>query len=62
MKAKINIEIFDKSTPQECESLGFGNKALETLYTVAFNNLLETMCESGAEYTLSVKIEDNTVN
>lgn len=62
MKAKINIEIFDKSTLQECEAIGFGMKAMETLYTVAFDNLLKQMCTDGAEYSLSVVIEENTTN
>ena len=59
MKAKINIEIFDDSSLQQCEDLGFGIKALETLYKVSFGTILKEMCVDGADYTLSVEIEDN---
>ena len=62
MKAKINIEIFDKSTLQECEAIEFGMKAMENLYTVAFDNLLKQICTDGAKYSLSVVIEDDTAN
>jgi hypothetical protein len=63
MKAKINIEIFDDSTLKKSEELGFYPKTLETLYTVAFETLLKEICTgTGADYTLSVEIVDNTTN
>lgn len=62
MKAKINIEIFDDSTLKECEELGFYTKTLESLYQISFESILKEMCASGANYTLSVEVEDNTEN
>lgn len=62
MKAKINIEIFDNSSLKECEELGFYTKTLENLYKISFETLLKEMCASGANYSLSVEIEDNTAN
>lgn len=60
MKAKINIEIFDDSSLQQCEDLGFSLKTLEALYNANFNTILKEACVEGADYTLSVEIEDNT--
>lgn len=62
MKAKINIEIFDDSSLEQCESFGFYNDTLKTLYTISFDTLLKEICEDGTNYNLSVEIEDNTVN
>lgn len=62
MKAKINIEIFDDSSLKECEDLGFYAKTLETIYQFSFDAFLKEVCSGGADYTLSVEIEDNTLN
>lgn len=62
MKAKINIEIFDDSSLKKCEEFGFGMKALETMYKISFESMLSQICVDGANYTLSVEVEDNTLN
>lgn len=62
MKAKINIEIFDNSSLQQCEEYGFGIKAMEYMYKISFESILKEMCANGrVDYTLSVEVEDNTL-
>ena len=61
MKAKISIEIFDNTSMSQLEEVGLSAKFLKLLYEEAFKNLLVEMCEGGALHSLSVEIEDNTV-
>lgn len=62
MKAKIDIEIFDHSSLQQCEEAGFGIKDLETMYKISFESLLKELCaDDRVAYMLSIEVEDNTV-
>ena len=62
MKAQINIEIFDNSSLQQCEEVGFGIKAIEYMYKIGFEHILKEVCaDDSVDYTLSVEVEDDTV-
>lgn len=61
MKAKINIELWDNSSMEQLSEFGLTDKFLKIIYEKAFEQLVEEICANGAKYTLSVEIEDNTV-
>lgn len=60
MKAKINIELWDNFSMEQLSELGLTEKFLKIMYEKAFEQLVEEICTSGVEYSLSVEIEDNT--
>lgn len=62
MKAMVNIEIFDNSSISDLDELGVTTKFLKKCFEVGFEKYLQKLCEDGSDYTLSVEIEDNTVN
>ena len=62
MKAKVNIELFDNTKASTLDGLGITFKFLEVCYKAAFEQFLTEFCGSGLEHTVSVEIEDNTVN
>ena len=58
MKAKINIEIWDSTTPEKFDKSGFTNDIVKNLYEVAFKNILNEMMASGTNYSLDVEVTD----
>ena len=62
MKAKINIELFDDSPMSSIEELGLTTKFLKMCYEAAFEKFINNLSQDGLQHTLSVEIEDNTVN
>lgn len=62
MKAKINIELFDDSPMSSIEELGLTTKFLKMCYESAFEKFINDLSQDGLQHTLSVEIEDNTVN
>lgn len=61
MKAKINLEFWDNTTPSDLEEHGVTEKFLKMLYINAFEELAGELKADGVEYSLNVEIEDNTV-
>lgn len=61
MKAKINLELCDNTTPSDLEKHGVTEKFLKILYINAFEELMGELKAEGMEYSLNVEIEDNTI-
>lgn len=59
MKAKINIEIWDKTKPEKLDDVGITDKFLFTLYHSIFKDYLDkNFADGGCEYSLNVEITD----
>ena len=61
MKAIINLELWDNTTPSDLEKYGVTEKVLKILYINAFEELMGELKAEGMEYSLNVEIEDNTI-
>lgn len=62
MKVIVNIELWDDTPTSKLEQYGLTTKFLRLCYEESFKQLVNKMCEKGMEHTLSVEMEDNTVN
>lgn len=64
MKVKVNIELLDNSPKHKLEEIGLTEKFLEICYKSGYEEFAKSLCEDadGLKYTVSVEVEDNTVN
>lgn len=62
MRAKVDIELFDNTSVSKLNNIGVSEEFLRIYYEAAFDQLLKEVCAEGMNYTLSIEIEDNTVN
>lgn len=62
MKVKVDIELWDNTSTADLEQLGLTTKFLRLCYEESFMQLINKLHDRGMEHTISVEIEDNTVN
>ena len=62
MQINVNIKLWDDTTMEKMEEVGLTTKFLETIYYIAFENLVNTICEEAGDMLHSISIEavDNT--
>ena len=63
MKVNVNIELWDNTPMSNLDEVGLTTKFLETMYRIAFEQLVNEMCSEspGMEHALSIEVVDNTV-
>ena len=64
MKVNVNIELFDNTPASAIEELGLTTKFLNVCYEAGFIQYVKSLWADapGMNYSVSVEIEDNTVN
>lgn len=60
MVVNINIQISEKITQKELESIGIQPLYIKTLYQKAFEEILSAAASAGATYNINVQVMDNT--
>ena len=62
MLINVNIKLWDHTTLEKMEEVGLTTKFLETMYYMAFENLVTAICEEAGDMLHSISIEavDNT--